>query len=106
MRRAENFGDPLHKAVTVQMRVLADLAWRSLTARGAKGTSYCAWTRRGVLVVVARSSQAHELARLLPDVGITPQNDRPDQIDPVSRARELEAVSPSRRAEKSDAQRS
>lgn len=90
MRQAENFGMPLHRAVTVQMRVFADLAWRSLTQRGGTGTSYCAWTRRGMLVVVARGSQAHALAQILPGVGITPQSDLPEQIDPPERTERSE----------------
>lgn len=87
MRRGTSFGTPLGKAVCVQMRVFADLAYRALTRDGDRGTSYAAWTRRGVLVVAARGWQAHELARLLVEIDIKPQHDKPEHLDPDQEAR-------------------
>lgn len=82
MRQGSAYGTPLSKAVAVAARVFADLAYRALTYHGDSGTSYAAWTRRGMLVVAARGEQARALVPRLAEVGIEPQRDKPEHIDP------------------------
>ena len=71
----------LGRAVTEQMRVLADLAGRWL--RNDDADCAGAWTRRGALVIVAVGSKAARIAGELERAGLlVAQHDKPEHLAP------------------------
>lgn len=73
----------LSKAVTVQMRVFADLAARWLGENG--GNCAGGYTRRGALVIVATGERADRIAGELERAGLfRPQRDKPEHLEPDS----------------------